>query len=504
LVDYYIIAKSGGNEESQPSAIACVGAHHVANQPTLFQFKVSEMSVAEGDGRAVITVQRSGNLSEAATIRYITKQATASPDVDYQKMSGTLLFPQGVSEVQYEIPILADSLNEWSEQFYTRLSTFNLGASERVVESSQIIISITESDELFFTDYQSQMTVNETDGMVTISVDRAHPSQRSISIDLAIDTPPGSAVVDVDYTGASPWQINFAPGQERSSVTIPLLDDLVKDGYKTINFILNNPGGGSCISQSFHQLELRIRDNETKPGQFTIDSSQSVFIANAGADTLSVPLSRIGGSDGTISAFVMVEGGNTPWGAITTTPDPLELAEGVTTGNILITLDRTNINPSIAPTGIVTIINDEYPEESHSFAVVFSHDDSADDFTTWATNCGLSGEKSGLLDDPDGDHLPNLIELATLSDPRLATSQSGINMIQNGDNFWFECSVRPSPRLAVFAEFSESLNMSDSTPSARHWTWDEGSQTYHVEFMTWGGATNHNFGRLRFIWLGNE
>ncbi len=64
---------------------------------TAIEFSAEHYAVAESAGSATITVRRSGNLSQAATVQYTTFSGTASAGSDYVTASGTLSFASEMS-----------------------------------------------------------------------------------------------------------------------------------------------------------------------------------------------------------------------------------------------------------------------------------------------------------------------------------------------------------------------------------------------------------------------
>ncbi len=238
------------------------------------------------------------------------------------------------------------------------------------------------------------------------------------------------------------------------------------------------------------------------PGQFRPDAALAQPLRAApGQTNLTIPLTRIGGTDGPISAFIMLGSGTLTWDAVSFSRTSVQLGEGQTGQSFQITIDRSQLLPGIATFGIVEILNEEYPYEIHSVVVIFAPEDAADDFPTWAAGLGLAGDDSGPLDDPDGDHEPNLVELALGSGPRLAASRPRFDYEAGFGQRSLRCPIVPSPRLVVLGEFSETLSWGQPQFMAGYWEWDEAGQTYQVSFSHWQDRSPSLFGRLRFIWL---
>ncbi|MCL5459683.1 hypothetical protein M3M33_13695, partial [Loigolactobacillus coryniformis] len=74
------------------------------------------------DATLVVTVTRSGNTTQAGSIRYVTVNGTATAGSDYTATDGTLSFAVGQTTATFNVPILADQTTEGNETFTLSLS----------------------------------------------------------------------------------------------------------------------------------------------------------------------------------------------------------------------------------------------------------------------------------------------------------------------------------------------------------------------------------------------
>ena len=79
------------------------------------RFSSSVYGVAESFGSIMIAVVRSGGTDGLVTVKYRTVGQTATPDEDYEPVTGTLRFPDGTSLASFRIPIIKDDENEGDE-----------------------------------------------------------------------------------------------------------------------------------------------------------------------------------------------------------------------------------------------------------------------------------------------------------------------------------------------------------------------------------------------------
>jgi hypothetical protein len=74
----------------------------------------------------------------------------------------------------------------------------------------------------------------------------------------------GTAVPSVEFTFSSPTTLNFDGTSTTQTINIPIIDDFVADGNKTIILELQSPTGG-CSIGSLHQITITIIDDEISP-----------------------------------------------------------------------------------------------------------------------------------------------------------------------------------------------------------------------------------------------
>ena len=91
------------NDANQSTGIfAAAAPFTVQNQ---FQFPSWESSAQESDGQAVITVNRSGPATEAASVNYSVQNGSAHAGTDFTATSGTLDFAAGQMSQTFSIPL---------------------------------------------------------------------------------------------------------------------------------------------------------------------------------------------------------------------------------------------------------------------------------------------------------------------------------------------------------------------------------------------------------------
>lgn len=104
------------------------------------QFSATSYVVNENAGTVVVSVTRSGNTTQPATINYATSNGSAKQPDDYTSASGSLQFASGETVKTFIVPIIDDALVEGTETINVTLSSPSGGAVEGSPFVSTIVI----------------------------------------------------------------------------------------------------------------------------------------------------------------------------------------------------------------------------------------------------------------------------------------------------------------------------------------------------------------------------
>eukprot|EP01051_Picozoa_sp_SAG22_P010148 SAG22_NODE_894_length_6640_cov_3.923559_4_plen_880_part_00 len=105
----------------------------------------AEYAVHESDGHVNVAVERLGDHSKRCTVKYATKAGSATANVDYVEMEGTLTFEAGQTLKFVEVQIIDDEQYEKDEEFTVTISDAE-GASLGTIITS--VVTIVNDDEL--------------------------------------------------------------------------------------------------------------------------------------------------------------------------------------------------------------------------------------------------------------------------------------------------------------------------------------------------------------------
>jgi len=113
---------------------------------SIFQFSSSTASVAENAvaGSATITINRTGDTSGVASVKFETSDLSAKQQGDYTFGSGVVQFAPGETSKTFNVLLVNDALIEGAETFAVTLS--NPSGNCAVGSPGQIVVTITDDD----------------------------------------------------------------------------------------------------------------------------------------------------------------------------------------------------------------------------------------------------------------------------------------------------------------------------------------------------------------------
>ncbi len=223
------------------------------------QFSISNYTNNENEAFGTVTVTRSGGNKFAMTVQYQTiSGGTATPNVDYTPVSGMLVWTDGDSSAKtFTIPLLPDGVVENPESILLRLSNPSVVGS--LGSRTNATLWITDGDafgNLSFS--QLFYEVDENGSSPTITVVRSGGSAGTVTVNY--QSTPIVATPGTDYSDVT-GTLTFGPGEFSKTFAVPVIDDSVPDGDKTVQLTLSNPTGGGL--GAITNVVLTIVDNES-------------------------------------------------------------------------------------------------------------------------------------------------------------------------------------------------------------------------------------------------
>jgi hypothetical protein len=94
--------------------------------------------------------------------------------------------------------------------------------------------------------HASSYVVLESEGSIVIEVERTGGGGGDFTVDYRVVEIPGSASQATDFTGSA-GTLSFTAGATRRVITIPILNDFVREGDETFEVVLSNPKGYATL-----------------------------------------------------------------------------------------------------------------------------------------------------------------------------------------------------------------------------------------------------------------
>jgi len=263
----------------------------VADNDTGIQFRFATYLVAEDAGAIRIGVVRDDDGEVPVAVDYTTSDLSATSGVDYTGLTNALAFAPTERLKFFNVPILNNTVQQSSRLFRLTLSN-PTGGSLGVTKTTTVAIKDNDQGFQFET---NNYFVAEDAGAVLIHVLRGtDDTNSSATVDIA--TTDATATNGLDYNGTTNT-LMFAPGEQVKAISLPILNDGIKEGTKTFSITLSNPTGGALLSTST-TTTVSILDNDPGLG---IELSSSPVWAGAGGLTLAV----VRGNDGALGPITV-------------------------------------------------------------------------------------------------------------------------------------------------------------------------------------------------------
>nr|XP_006814953.1 PREDICTED: uncharacterized threonine-rich GPI-anchored glycoprotein PJ4664.02-like [Saccoglossus kowalevskii] len=198
--------------------------------PAIISFNRTAHLVNEGDGKLVVTLERSGNLKNTIEVTLSTHSITAGSPDDYTDYQGLVLFLPWETLVHVVINIADDVYNEATEVFQLTLAVDCCNAT---IFNNVTTITITDDDGLALVSFNPRIyTVNENAGVVSIIIERTGNQMLALIVELTTN--------DITAIGGNDYQslatnVTFAAGQTTHVISIQITNDELNENDETFD-----------------------------------------------------------------------------------------------------------------------------------------------------------------------------------------------------------------------------------------------------------------------------
>jgi serine/threonine protein kinase len=257
---------------------------------------VTDVSVDEDAGTAVVIVTLTGKSSSDVTVNYATANGTALSGSDYTSAAGTLSWePDEEGEQEIEITLADDVVDELDETISLILSS----VSNALIEDGTGVVTIVDDDDPPTIAIEDVGPVAET-GTAVVTVRITGASSREVSV--AFATTSGTATAGADFTTTS-GTLTWAPESTTAQqINVPILVDTVFESPdETFTIKLSNPVNATM---SDDEGTYTITDDDTRP---TLEILDALTTESAGTVDLQVRLN--GGANTAVTVdYATVDG----------------------------------------------------------------------------------------------------------------------------------------------------------------------------------------------------
>jgi uncharacterized delta-60 repeat protein len=309
------------------------------------------VSVDETAGTVTLTVTRTEGADDTVSVDYTTAPDTATA-ADFTATNGTLTWDNGDSAPKtITVPIIDDDLYEADEAFTVTLSGVTGGATLGPSVATVTILSADPPQPGTLAMSAASVTVDETAGIVTLTVTRTGGADLEVGVSYA--TAPGTAT-DADFTATS-GTLTWTDGDSApKTITVPIIDDTAFEVDETFSVSLANPTGDAILGADTTTVTI-VSDDAPQRG--TIGLAQAAATIDETAGTVTLTVTRTGGTDGIVGVSYATAAGTAGLGDFTATSGTLTWADGDATEQTI----------------TIPITDDPLVEAEEAFAVTLSN-----------------------------------------------------------------------------------------------------------------------------------
>jgi hypothetical protein len=250
---------------------------------------VNDITVVEGDsGTSEIsfTVTNAHPVAGTVGFSFHLSPGTASPNVDYEDSSGTVLIGPNQTSTPITVRTIGDSIDESDETFFINLESSDPGVTIADAQGMATILDNDAPPKLSVND----VTVFEGDSGTTtanFSLALSGVSGRPLSVDFA--TANGTATSPSDFVATS-GTVTFNPGEVTKTVSVTVNSDLIIEASE--NFFLNLLNGINCTISDVQGVGTII-DHSTNVDS-VMNLSSSTYVVSESTPSVTLTVTRSG------------------------------------------------------------------------------------------------------------------------------------------------------------------------------------------------------------------
>jgi hypothetical protein len=160
------------------------------NPAGVFAFASAGFVGHESDGSATITIARTQGNQGDVTVDYFSTEGTASDGTNYLGVSGTLSFPDGVTNQTFDVPLLNDGVSNAPLTVHLTLTNTTGGAGLAV--RPHAVLTILDAESAVGTNVEAYV-IGKGEIYSQTNATSVTQSNRSITSDIEVDVHPAFA-----------------------------------------------------------------------------------------------------------------------------------------------------------------------------------------------------------------------------------------------------------------------------------------------------------------------
>ena len=282
--------------------------------PGALAFSASNYTVSQAAGSITVTVDRTNGSDEAVTVDYTTNNGTAT-GANYTPVSGTLSWAAGdASGKTIEVPL---SATPFSGTLSFDLVLSQPGGGATIGTPASATVSITgngappaNSGSLEFS--APSYAIAQSAKSVTVTVSRSGGSSGAVTV--AYATSDGTAVSGTNYTATS-GSLNWAAGDTSSKTFAVPVSATAFSGTLSFSVALSQASGGATLGTPATATVSVTGSGAPPVDSGTLEFSAPSYAIAQSAKSVTVSVSRSGGSGGAVTVAYATSNGTAISGA---------------------------------------------------------------------------------------------------------------------------------------------------------------------------------------------
>ncbi len=239
----------------------------ITDNEAQLSFNPTSYQVNEDAGNALLTVERTQNLSEVVTVNY--QAIDVDSDGRLTPTNGILTFNIGEATKTISVPIVNDL--KWNSLVFGR---FNVNLSSpspnAKINSNQANVTIIDNEDVFIKIGTNAIPVpvhqvNEAAGAVVINFIRTGNLTRQVTFNYS--TTDLTATSPADYTTTN-GTMTFLPNETQKTVSIPIINEAIAEPIESFRFQMTNFSDGLVLNtfpsaQDYYKTNVEILNDDS-------------------------------------------------------------------------------------------------------------------------------------------------------------------------------------------------------------------------------------------------